>query len=103
MAEFIKGRALSEDSAPLAYRLRRFILVLSQVFRQARPDGRRLFLFPHRAKPRAAVPDRKHRRRRTTALGWLMKQVVFLFLDRLLPALCTVQTVYSGAAMQIDE
>ena len=32
MAEFIKGRALSEDSAPLACRLRRFILVLSQVF-----------------------------------------------------------------------
>lgn len=32
MAEFIKGRAPSEDSAPLACRLRRFILVLSQVF-----------------------------------------------------------------------
>ena len=32
MAEFVKGRALSEDSAPLACRLRRFILVLSQVF-----------------------------------------------------------------------
>lgn len=32
MAEFVKGRALSEGSAPLACRLRRFILVLSQVF-----------------------------------------------------------------------
>lgn len=32
MAEIVKGRALSEDSAPLACRLRRFILVLSQVF-----------------------------------------------------------------------
>lgn len=32
MAEFIKGRALSEDSAPLACRLRRFTLILSQAF-----------------------------------------------------------------------
>ena len=32
MAEFIKGRALSEDSAPLACRLRRFILTFSQAF-----------------------------------------------------------------------
>lgn len=32
MAEFVKGRALIEDGAPLACWLRRFILVLSQVF-----------------------------------------------------------------------
>ena len=32
MAEFVKGRALSEDSAPLACRLRRFILTFSQAF-----------------------------------------------------------------------
>lgn len=32
MPEFINGRVLSEDSAPLACRLRRFTLILSQVF-----------------------------------------------------------------------
>ena len=32
MAEFIKGHALSEGSAPLACRLRRFTLILSQAF-----------------------------------------------------------------------
>lgn len=32
MAEFVKGRALSEDSAPLACWLRRFILTFSQAF-----------------------------------------------------------------------
>ena len=32
MAEFIKGHALSEGSAPLACRLRRFILTFSQAF-----------------------------------------------------------------------
>lgn len=75
MAEFVKGRALSEDSAPLACRLRRFILVLSQVFSAGavRMDGA-CFLLPHRAKPRAAVPDRKTPEAPHTALRVLMKQ-----------------------------
>lgn len=39
MAEFIKGRALSEGSAPLACRLRRFLsLFYLRYFRQA-PSG----------------------------------------------------------------
>ena len=45
MAEFIKGRALSEDSAPLACRLRRFYpCFISGIFGRRRPNGRRLSL-----------------------------------------------------------
>ena len=69
MAEFIKGRALSEDSAPLACRLRRFTLILSQAFSAGvvHLDGARFF--PYRVKPYAAVPDKKHPKRRIQHFG----------------------------------
>lgn len=79
MAEFIKGRALSEDSAPLACRLRRFYpCFISGIFGRRRPDGRRLFLFPHRAKPRAAVPDRKTPEAPHTALRVFKDTVILI-------------------------
>ena len=69
MAEFVKGRALSEDSAPLACRLRRFILVLSQVFSAGAVQMDGACFFPHRVKPYAAVPDKKHPKRRIQHFG----------------------------------
>ena len=75
MPEFIKGRVLSDDTAPLAGRLGRFYpCFISGICGRRRPAGRRLFLFPHRAKPRAAVPDRKTPEAPHTALRVLTKQ-----------------------------
>lgn len=103
MAEFVKGRALSEDSAPLARRLRRFILVLSQVFSAGavRMDGA---CFCSRTAQNRARPfqTEKHPKRAYSTSG-VQRHSNSYFLAVFLPALCTVQTVYSGAAMQIDE
>ena len=74
MAEFIKGRALSEDSAPLACRLRRFTLILSQAFSAGVVHLDGACFFPHRVKPYASVPDRKTPEAPHTALRVLMKQ-----------------------------
>ena len=79
MAEFIKGRALSEDSAPLACRLRCFYpCFISGIFGRRRPDGRRLFFFPHRAKPRAAVTDRNKPEAPHTALRVFKDTVILI-------------------------
>lgn len=70
MAEFVKGRALSEDSAPLACRLRRFILVLSQVFSAGavRMDG--ACFCPRTAQNRARLFQiEKHPKRRIQHFG----------------------------------
>ena len=69
MAEFIKGRALSEDSAPLACRLRRFTLILSQAFSAGVVHLDGACFFSHRVKPYAAVPDKKHPKRRIQHFG----------------------------------
>ena len=74
MAEFVKGRALSEDSAPLPAGCGVFILVLSQAFSAGVVHLDGACFFPHRVKPRAAVPDRKTPEAPHTAFRVLMKQ-----------------------------
>lgn len=70
MAEFIKGRALSEGSAPLACRLRRFTLILSQAFSAGvvRMDGA---CFCSRTAQNRARPFqiKKHPKRRIQHFG----------------------------------
>ena len=103
MAEFIKGRALSEDSAPLARRLRRFYPCFSQVFSAGavRMDGA---CFCSRTVQSRARPFQiKKHPKRAYSISGVQRHSNSYFLTVFLPALCTVQTVYSGAAMQIDE
>lgn len=103
MAEFVKGRALSEDSAPLACRLRRFILVLSQVFSAGavRMDG--ACFCSRTAQSDARLFEIKNTRSAAYSTSGVQRHSNSYFLTVFLPALCTVHMVYSGAAMQIDE
>lgn len=78
MAEFIKGRALSEDSAPLACWLRRFILTFSQAFSAGavRMDG--ACFCSRTAQSRAAVPDRNTPEAPHTALRVFKDTVILI-------------------------